>query len=744
MMTETKGILNVVESFYQDLYQEKRIEGSVANEISSYITKTIKDSGPLIKDFTFIEMEKALKHFKKGKSPGTDGLSLEFYQTFWDILSEDLFVILNDLDKLNTLPESFRTGVVTLLHKKDDKAELKNWRPITLLNFDMKLFSKLLMQRMSTVLTDLIHPDQACAVPGRKITDSLVLIRDTICYARDRSIRLVVLNLDFEKAFDRVSHQYLFQVLQKMGFPGRFLTWVGLLYREIISRILVNGNLSKAIDIGCGVRQGCPLSPLLYVACIEPLAQILRRDQWIKGLDIPGTGGLTAKTVLYMDDINILCTDILSIKRTMDVTDWFGRASGAKLNRDKTQAQFFGPWLHTETRGLDLTVKATDLKILGVKFDSNGGGSGNWPDLLGKVRQRLGFWRLRQLTLEGKVLIIKTVILPLLLLLCSIFYPPRFFLLALDRAIFYFLWGSKWERLRREVMKRAPEHGGKGVPDPHLVLGAQYTALHIKYATAPFREHKTVAMARFWMGSYLRSLKILKVDLRIPIAFNLPPAYDFIKKFLKHFNLEKENTTVLTNHRSILSVVQEREKVSPVPGLTLGEAERVWREVSHSALQNKHKDLAWMVAHAILPVRVVMHSRGMGKDATCPRPGCGRQETVRHALWECSAARDLWAMAGPLQFPCLPAGGVPDYRMVRGGAIQIKKPPKKEIDLWITINCIKDAIWTSRNLLVGKHVQVSLPATHQLASSRRQEYAVRCHSDVGAGASQGGLHSKRP
>lgn len=275
----------------------------------------------------------------------------------------------------------------------------------------------------------------------------------------------------------------------------------------------------------------------------------------------------------------------------MDVTDWFGRASGAKLNRGKTQAQFFGPWQPGETRGLDLTVKPTDLKILGIKFDINGGGSGNWTDVLGKIRQRLGLWRLRQLTLEGKVLIIKAVILPLLLLLCSVFYPPRFFLLALDRAVFYFLWGSKWERLKRETMKRAPEHGGKGVPDPHLVLGAQYTALHIRYAIAPSKEHKTSAMARFWMGSYLRSLKLLTVDLLKSLAFDLPPAYVFIKKFLKHFNLEKESVLVLTNHRSLLSVVQEWEKVIPMPGLTLDEADRVWRAVSHSALQNKHKDL---------------------------------------------------------------------------------------------------------------------------------------------------------
>lgn len=96
------------------------------------------------------------------------------------------------------------------------------------------------------VLDELIHLDQACAVPGRKITDSLVLIRDTICYARDRNIGLVVLNFDFEKAFDRVSHQYLFQVLQKMGFPERFIAWVGLLYRGITSKFIVNGHLTKA------------------------------------------------------------------------------------------------------------------------------------------------------------------------------------------------------------------------------------------------------------------------------------------------------------------------------------------------------------------------------------------------------------------------------------------------------------------------------------------------------------------
>lgn len=521
-----------------------------------------------------------------------------------------------------------------------------------------------------------------------------------------------------------------------MGFPGRFLAWVGLLYRDINSRILVSGHLTKAVNIRCGVRQGCPLSPLLFIMCIEPLAQVLRKDQWIRGLPIPGTGGLTVKTALYMDDVNIVCMDILSIQRTLDLTDWFGRASGAKLNRAKTQAQFYGPWRPTDMNRLEVTIKSTDFKILGVKFDKEGGGKGNWEEVLNKAKHRLGFWGLRKLTIEGKILIIKAVILPLMLLLCSVFSPPRRFLLALDWAIFYFLWGSKWERLRRDVMKKTRTNGGKGVPDLYVFLGSHFTALHMQYATSPLNDNKTTAMVRFWMGSYLRSLKILESDHTKPVAFNQPATYGFIKKFLKKLNMEKEGIDILTNHKSILSLVQEREQVSPVRGLTLQEAQIIWRSVSHPALLNRHRDLAWMVAHEILPVRAVMHSRGMASDSRCPRPGCGAPETVRHVLWECSAARDLWAMAGSQQFLCLPVGEVLTYQRIMGGLSQRGKPATPSINLWLPINCMKDAIWTSRNLLVGKHVQVSLHAAMELAKKRLREYAARGYSDVGVGASQ--------
>lgn len=126
------------------------------------------------------------------------------------------------------------------------------------------------------------------------------------------------------------------------------------------------------------------------------------------------------------------------------------------------------------------------------------------------------------------------------------------------------------------------------------------------------------ALARFWLGSYLRTLRLIPVDLRAPVSFLLPTHYAQLQRFLRHFKLEKEIVTVVTKHRSLLSLVQEREPVCPVRGLATGEPTMVWRNLAHPALLNRHRDLSWMVAHEILPVRHVMHSRGMARTSACP------------------------------------------------------------------------------------------------------------------------------
>ncbi|XP_030265219.1 uncharacterized protein LOC115576792 [Sparus aurata] len=179
-------------------------------------------------------------------------------------------------------------------------------------------------------------------------------------------------------------------------------------------------------------------------------------------------------------------------------------------------------------------------------------------------------------------------------------------------------------------------------------------------------------------------LKLLSIDPRVPVSFKMLMVYDFISTVFTDMSMVQEALTLLTNHCSFLFLVQEREPVSPVRGLAVGDPSMPRHFANHPALPNGLRALSWLVAHEVLPVRTAMHSRGMSSSATCPRPGCGAPESVRHLLWECSAAVDLWAMAGSQQFPCLPAGEVPEAQVVPYGVSRRKTTTDKFSHHWLT------------------------------------------------------------
>ena len=720
--SSTEGMLRVAEGFYNNLFKEKEVDQGRIGEVLNFLEGEVGMVGGLGRSIQLGELEESVKSFKRGRSPGLDGLPQEFYVTFWHLLAPDILAVFNEFDSLTILPESFREGVVTLLFKKGEASDLRNWRPITLLNFDLKLFSKVLTLRMATVLEDVIHPDQTCAVAGRRITDSLVLVRDAICYARDRDIRLAVLNLDFEKAFDRVSHQYLFEVLRKMGFPAGFVARVGLLYSAIRSRILVNGFVSNAVDVRCGVRQGCPLSPLLFICAIEPLAQVLRRDARITGLGIPGSGGQEVRCALYMDDVTVLCTDAPSLDRTVDRTVWFGEASGARLNADKCDLKLYGRWTPTELRGMPMTAKTDDIRILGVLFNSDGRGEGNWEGILKKTEQKFNYWRMRGLTLEGKILILKTVILPVWLFPSRVFVPSRVVLSRLDRLVFYFLWGTRWERLTRAVMKKRQEKGGKGVVDFYLVLWCHSVALQVSLCLS--MSCKASFFVRFFMGAFLRSLGVLKVSLRVPVAFKMVGGYKNVKAFVQRMGLEKVGAGVLTSQKSLVSFVQDRDPVSRVRGLALGRAGEVWNAVAHPDLLHRHKDLAWLAAHEVLSVRGMLHARRLDTAATCPWPSCTEEESVRHCLWDCAVARDAWGQVRELCRALLEPGTVIGAPSVLFGVGRARKTRRWRC-LWLVINAMKDAIWTARLAWVKNRQSVSPQSMGRMAKASIRDYMWR-------------------
>ena len=171
----------------------------------------------------------------------------------------------------------------------------------------------MLTLRLRKIIGEIIHPDQTCSIPGRTIQDNVHLIRNLVEYTNDKNMPAAIISLDQSKAFDRVSHEYLFNVLCNYGFKPHFISLVKLLYTDVESRVLVNGYISNEFPVQRSVRQGCSLSPLLYVLSIEPFAHRIRTDPMIKGISLPGTTE-TAKICQYADDNNVFISDTRSVK----------------------------------------------------------------------------------------------------------------------------------------------------------------------------------------------------------------------------------------------------------------------------------------------------------------------------------------------------------------------------------------------------------------------------------------------
>ena len=280
--------------FYTRLFSEEAVDMTCQQHLFLQLNSKLTPEESLLCDglISTPELTESVKSLALHKSPGPDGLTLEFYLRFWQLLLPLLHRLYNSSYAEQSLPESLRTSVTRLIFKKrGDIKDLKNWRPISLLNTDYKILSKALTLRLSRVLSSLVDPDQTCSVPGRSITSNVTLLRDVLDYIERTNEPGILVSLDQEKAFDRVNHSFLFRLLEQLGFGPSFIRWVHTLYTGANMRIILNGFLSGRIDLKRGVRQGDPLSPLLCVLCVEVLACQIRSSPFISGFLLPGAKG---------------------------------------------------------------------------------------------------------------------------------------------------------------------------------------------------------------------------------------------------------------------------------------------------------------------------------------------------------------------------------------------------------------------------------------------------------------------
>ena len=412
------------------------------------------------------ELYDVIKTIKTNKTPGFDGLPIEFYIVLWPDICDLLLNAYNFSFSHGLLSQSQRNGIITLLPKKDkDPLYIKNYRPITLLTVDYKILAKCLANRLKRCMDHLIHSDQSGFLKGRYIGTNIRLILDVIEYANENNLPGSIVLLDIEKAFDSVKHGFLLQVLKHFNFSDKFITWIKTIYSGRVSYVMNNGFLTDRIQMEKGIFQGCPISPYLFLFVIEIMASLIRHNAQIKGFVV---NNQEVKISLLADDsVCFLDGSQESFTQLFETLNVFSKFSGCKINLNKTEAVWIGSkrgCLDFPAIGEGISWKTNHFKTLGITLSLNINSifDLNYKVRLKQIEQTINCWRMRNLSLIGKICVIKTLVLPQLLYLFSVLcikIPPSFFK-ELNRIFYRFIWNGGRDRVQRKLMCNDFRHCG--------------------------------------------------------------------------------------------------------------------------------------------------------------------------------------------------------------------------------------------------------------------------------------------
>ncbi|KAG0890567.1 hypothetical protein G6F36_013252 [Rhizopus arrhizus] len=475
-------MLDAAVQFYSNLYSPEPIDNSAIDDLLSAIPDSLRlsDSNQrfLTNSFTHDDLIEGVSRCPRRSSPGLDGLPYEIlHLIFIHPASKDLVLqVYNDALSKGVFPPSWFSTSVSLLPKKGDLKDLKNWRPISLINADAKVFTRLLNSRIIKCAQKLVTPYQAGFLRGRFIADNGLLMKLIMEHARLTSSDAVGLLLDQEKAYDRVHPSYLCKVLHQS-----FRTYQP--YSSIPVYIST---------------QGDPISPVLFNLAFEPLLRRILSDPHFSGFQLPKSvcspphvhSISSVKLLAYADDIVCLLKSPQDLTALQHHLHLYSKASNAKVNFNKTKAFALSgsrscyhriwrtPLLQQQIHSWHDGSSSQPIIYLGFPLHSSIAQRDAYlTSLLSRLETSLQLHSHRSLSFRGRVTILNSLILSKLWHVLRILSVPKRFFLRLQSQISGFVSAKKTPRISFETMCFPRNKGGLGVLNPPL----QQSALQLRW-----------------------------------------------------------------------------------------------------------------------------------------------------------------------------------------------------------------------------------------------------------------------